>query len=206
MSDATNAWDEYADGWDADPGARAYAEAAFESLTATLAARGKSLAGARVLDFGCGTGLLTERLSGAAERVVAVDLSSKMVAQVDAKIADRGWTNVRTLVGSHAEAAALGEPFDLIVCSSVCAFVPDYPATVVALAALLGPEGLFVQWDWELDPDADEPYGLTREAIHSALEGASLVDVVVETAFERPMGERVMRPLIGVGRVVPATE
>ena len=199
MSDA-NEWDDYADGWDTDPAARAYAESAFESLTATLAARGRSLAGARVLDFGCGTGLLTERLADPAESVVAIDLSAKMVAQVDAKIGDRGWTHVRASVGSHAEAAALGETFDLVVCSSVCAFVPDYPGTVAALSALLGPGGLFVQWDWELDPEAEEPYGLTREAIRSALEGAELTDIAVETAFERQFGEMLMRPLLGVGR------
>ncbi|MGF1469571.1 MAG: class I SAM-dependent DNA methyltransferase [Sandaracinaceae bacterium] len=200
MSEAANEWDEYADGWDADPAARAYAEAAFDSLTATLATRGSSLVDARVLDFGCGTGLLTERLSGVGARVVALDLSSKMLAQLDAKVADGGWTHVRTLVGSHPEATALGETFDLVVCSSVCAFVPDYPGTVAALAALLRPGGLFVQWDWELDPDADEPYGLTRDGIRSALERAGLVDVGVETAFERPIGDMVMRPLMGVGR------
>jgi len=200
VSEETNEWDAYADGWDADPGARAYSEAAFESLVATLADRGLALASARVLDFGCGTGLLTEHLSSAARQIVAVDLSSKMTAQVDAKVAARGWTHVLTRVGSHPEATALGETFDLVVCSSVCAFVPDYPATVAALAGLLAPGGLFVQWDWELDPSADEPYGLTREAIRAALDDANLVDVSVETAFVRRMGEMVMRPLIGVGR------
>lgn len=200
MTEETSEWDDYAGDWDADPAARAYAGAAFESLTATLAARGLSLEGARVLDFGCGTGLLTERIADAARSVVALDLSSKMIAQVTAKAADHGWTHVRTVVGSHAEAAALGEPFDLVVCSSVCAFVPDYPATVAALTAVLAPGGLFMQWDWELDPDADEPYGLTREAIRAALDGAGLAGVAVETAFELPMYDMVMRPLVGVGR------
>lgn len=153
-----------------------------------------------MLDFGCGTGLLTERLSAEAAAVVAVDLSPKLVAQVEAKATERGWTHVRPLVGSHADAAALGETFDLVVCSSVCAFVPDYPGTVAALTALLAPGGLFMQWDWELDPDAEEPYGLTRESMRAALEAASLVDVLVDTAFELPMGEMVMRPLIGAGR------
>lgn len=199
MSERANEWNDYADGWDSDPGARAYAGAAFDALAATLAGCGLALEGARVLDFGCGTGLLTERL-GEAGRVVAVDLSPKMVAALDAKVADRGWTYVQTVVGSHAEAAALGERFDIIVCSSVLAFVADYPATVRALAELVHPGGLLVQWDWELDPDADEPYGLTRDAIRSALEGAGLADISVETAFAVPIGEMVMQPLMGIGR------
>lgn len=200
MSDSANEWDEVADGWDSDPAARAYSEAAFQSLTDALSTRGSSLAGARVLDFGCGTGLLTEQLSGHAKEIVALDLSSKMLARIDEKIEDRGWKHVRTMVGSHAAATALGETFDLIVCSSVCAFVPDYPATVAALASVLSPDGLFVQWDWEFDPDAEEPYGLSRESIRSALKSANFADITVRTAFELPMGEMVMKPLMGIGR------
>jgi len=82
----TDAWDEVAAEWDDGPAARAYAEAAFDSLLAALADRGATLAGSRVCDFGCGTGLLTEKLVDAVKSVDAVDTSSAMLEVLGAKV------------------------------------------------------------------------------------------------------------------------
>lgn len=188
-------WDDYAANWDADEGARAYADAAVQSLERLLADCGQSLAGARVCDFGCGTGLLTERLAPRCASIDAVDSSDGMQRVLQAKVARLQLTHVRTL----AEVSADGEPYDLVVCSSVCGFLPDYPATVVRLASRLRPGGMLVQWDWELDPDEAEPSGLTRDGIRQALEGAGLDVVAVETAFTVTAGQVSMRPLVGVG-------
>ena len=73
-------WDEMAGSWDADPAVRAYAAAAFDSLERALAERGGTLEGARVLDFGCGTGLLTAAMAARAREVVGIDIAPKMVA------------------------------------------------------------------------------------------------------------------------------
>lgn len=53
-------WDEYADTWDADEAARAYAVAVCSNLEELASAHGLQLQGATVFDFGCGTGLLTD--------------------------------------------------------------------------------------------------------------------------------------------------
>ena len=82
------------------------------------------------------------------------------------------------------------------MCPSVCAFLDDYPGTMARLVGGLRPGGLFVQWDWELDPADAEPWGLTREA----LEHAGLEVLAVETALEVPFEQQVMRPLVGAGR------
>lgn len=192
----SNPWDEYAAGWDDDRVARAYAAAAFDSLVAVLDDRRVPLEGARVCDFGCGTGLLTERMVGAGVRSVdAVDTSAAMLARISAKIRERGWADVRpsaTLpdsMGTH----------DLVVCSSVLGFVEDHPGTVKSLSALLAPGGVFVHWDWERDRGDADPVGLGRDGIRRALVAAGLVAVHVGTAFEIPVGEETMRPLMGVG-------
>ena len=54
----SNEWDDVAVGWDDDEAVRSYTAAAHTSLLAVLASADKSLDGAKVLDFGCGTGLL----------------------------------------------------------------------------------------------------------------------------------------------------
>lgn len=161
-------WDDYASGWDQREEVRAYADAAFESLRRQCDELGFPLAGARVCDFGCGTGLLSEKLAAS-----------------------------EALVSSYPH---LQLPFDMVVCSSVCAFLDDYPGAVTLLTRLLRPGGLFVQWDWELDPNEAEPFGLERSAIRNALEAAGLDVLSLDTGFRLTVGEDTMAPLMGVGR------
>ena len=188
-----NEWDQYAQGWDDDPATRAYAAAAFGSLTELLQASSRSLQGASVLDFGCGTGLLTEHLVAGGATVDAVDSSNAMLDALAAKIDRHDWTTVRT-------STRLPEPsrFDLVVCSSVCAFLDDYSATAADLVSRLAPGGLFVQWDWERTGSDD--HGLTRAQIHDALTCAGLTDVDVRTGFAIEVNGQAMAPLVGYGR------
>ena len=189
-------WDSYAQGWDEDPGARLYAEAAFASLQSAMQQRGVLLAGASVLDFGCGTGLLTERLVADGAAVTAVDTSAAMLAVVQSKVVEYGWTTVTTSV----ELPESTSRFDLIVCSSVCSFLDDYPGMVATLAGLLAPGGLFVQWDWEFDETDGDPHGLSRTQITDALTAAGLAQVSVDIGFEIPFEDQTMRPLMGQGQ------
>lgn len=191
---ADTSWDEFADGWDDDPAAIAYSEAAFRSLGAALAARQRPLDGIRVLDFGCGTGLLTLQLVDRVAAIDAMDTSHAMLDVLRAKVEGSDWTNVRML----AELPKAG-PYDLIVASSVCSFLDDYPGTISQLASLLTAGGTFVQWDWEQDPADEDPHGLSRADVLAALTHAGLVDVIVGEAFEVRVGDSVMAPIIGVG-------
>ncbi len=71
---------------------------------------------ARGLEFGCSIGVLTERLAGVCEELVAVDVSERAVASARERLAGRD--------GVEVERRSLPEetpdgPFDLIVCSEV---------------------------------------------------------------------------------------
>lgn len=197
-------WNDAAAVWDEDEAVRAYAQGAFASLEKAAADRGVALAGARVLDFGCGTGLLTQLLAPISGLVVALDPAEKMIAVVDEKAEKLDLPNVRTVAKTLSEARTarpelFKKAFDLVVCSSVCGFLDDYETTAKDLVELMAPGGLFVQWDWELDPSAEEPYGLTRGAIEKALSDAGLSDVEVEVGFEKAFEGETMRPLMGTG-------
>jgi 2-polyprenyl-3-methyl-5-hydroxy-6-metoxy-1,4-benzoquinol methylase len=197
-------WDEIASTWDERDEVRSYAAAAYQSLEQQCELIGFALAGARACDYGCGTGLLSEYLAKHCSAVVAVDRSPQMIAALRTKVADRGLERVvpivadltPELIGDHQDFQA---PFDLVTCSSVCAFVDDYPQTVKLLAGCLRPGGLFVQWDWELDPAADEPFGLTRDSIRSALTAADLEPVYIDTGFRITQEDHQMAPLMGIG-------
>jgi RimJ/RimL family protein N-acetyltransferase len=192
--DVGTEWDGYASIWDDDPTARAYASAAFSSLQELLRAGSVSLTGAHVLDFGCGTGLLTEYLADAGASVYALDASRPMLDVLRSK--------TRLIESGHVVTGTSlprsGQAFRVVVCSSVCSFLDDYPATVAELVAMMEPGGLFVQWDWERTPGDD--HGLARDEIVAALQGAGLIDVEVSIGFEIEAGGQRMAPLMGHGR------
>lgn len=191
---ASDPWDAAASGWDQNPAVRIYADAAFRSLSHVLDDLGIELNGARALDFGCGTGLLTEQLVVAGAHVHAVDTSEAMLEVVRLKAADRGWDSVQI---STAPPAA-GQ-LDVVACSSVCGFVEDYPGTVLQLVDLLRPGGLFIQWDWERDPASEGDHGLDRTSIEAALTAAGLASIKVREAFAVTFEDQTMRPLMGFG-------
>ncbi|EGB07670.1 Tellurite resistance protein TehB [Aureococcus anophagefferens] len=113
-----------------------------------------------VCDFGCGPGLLVERLQPRCGRVVGLDVAKSMVDVVEGKRRARGWSNVEARCVDVArcdveELRALG-PFDLVVSVTVLSFVARRggaaAAAVDALRRCMAPGGLFVHFDW---PDGD---------------------------------------------------
>ncbi len=186
-------WDEISETWDQDDETRAYAAAAYASLLEILTDFDSSLGQARVIDFGCGTGLLTEKLVAAGASVFGVDTSQPMLDVLDAKVKARGWTGVQTGLVLPPDSG-----FDLVVCSSVCSFLSDYPAKAAELVSLLVPGGVFVQWDWERRADHDG--GLSRSEIEATLGHVGLVDVSVSPSFRISIRGEEMTPLVGAGR------
>src|SRR5262245_24179972 len=107
--------------------------------------------GARVLDLGCGPGLLVEsfrRRVGPAGRVDALDESPVWMAHLRKKSADLGWPNVR-LVHAHIEDAPL-EPdaYDLVFARWVLEFVPKPAEKIARLAKALKPGGILALEDY----------------------------------------------------------
>ena len=191
----TESWDDYADGWDGNEAAIAYAGKAFASLREVV-----ELEGLRIFDFGSGTGLLTEQMAAHAERIVALDPSPKMAAVLKGK----NLTNVDAIVEEVTEDTLQRRPdfvsgFDLVVASSVCAFLPDYEATLGLLQRLLKPDGLFIQWDW-LTSSEHQGVGFTESQVAAAFQqvGLTILSVSAPFSLESEGGES--KVVMGVGR------
>lgn len=94
----------------------------------------------RILEIGCGTGLLTRTLREAfpVSPLLATDIAPAMVARCRVRTADGA---LRFLV-MDAERPCLRPGFDLVASSLAAQWFEDLPATVQALSGLLAPRGL----------------------------------------------------------------
>lgn len=139
-----------------------------------------------MLDFGCGTGLLTEVLQNEVSKVICIDAAPLMVEQVEEKIRAREWNNVNAYCFALAylneteenirqEIQALYGKVDLVVASSVLSFIPpeDLQETMKVVGSLLRPNGgVLCHSDW---PESDQhPDGLTEESAMKLYEMAGL--------------------------------
>ena len=97
----------------------------------------------RVLDVGCGTGYLLERLAGRGFCGVGIDLSPRSVEHAQERLRAIGADDrLRAEVGSAYEPPE-GE-FDLITLTDVLEHLEDPRACLRALRARLAPDGLIV--------------------------------------------------------------
>jgi len=98
--------------------------------------------GLRVLDVGCGGGILADSLARKGADVLGIDLSTKAlrVAQLHALEAQTPSVNYREI---SAEALALEMPgqFDVVTCMEMLEHVPDPSSVVRACATLVKPGG-----------------------------------------------------------------
>ncbi len=100
------------------------------------------LAGKRVLDIGCGGGILADAMARKGAQVLGIDLATKSlkVAQLHALEAQTPHINYREI---SAEALAAEQPasFDVVTCMEMLEHVPNPQSIVAACAALVKPGG-----------------------------------------------------------------
>ena len=101
------------------------------------------LKGLRVLDIGCGGGILSEPLARLGAQAVGVDPSAENIAIGRAHAAEHG-VAVDYRVGTAEELAQAGETFDLVLAMEVVEHVADAPLFVSTCAAMVRPGGLLI--------------------------------------------------------------
>jgi SAM-dependent methyltransferase len=136
-ADVASYFDREAPGWDL----RYERSALFRRRRATLARTLDRWAGAgrrRGLDYGCGSGALTDLVRGRCERTVATDVSPAMRERARERF--RADASVAVVEPDAVEPGA----HDVVLCSSVVEYAADDDAFVAHLASLAAPEGVIV--------------------------------------------------------------
>jgi 2-polyprenyl-6-hydroxyphenyl methylase / 3-demethylubiquinone-9 3-methyltransferase len=101
-----------------------------------------ALNGKRVLDVGCGGGILADAMARKGAHVLGVDLASKSLKVAQLHALEAQTPNVRYREIS-AEDLALEQPasFDIVTCMEMLEHVPDPQSIVSACATLVKPGG-----------------------------------------------------------------
>jgi 2-polyprenyl-6-hydroxyphenyl methylase / 3-demethylubiquinone-9 3-methyltransferase len=105
---------------------------------------GGGLAGKRVVDVGCGGGILTEAMAARGAEALGIDLGDKALGVARLHKLESGTTAEYRLVSAEALAAEMPGAFDIVTCMEMLEHVPDPASIVAACAALTRPGGTVV--------------------------------------------------------------
>lgn len=103
--------------------------------------RNIGLAGKRVIDVGCGGGLLSEAMAARGAEVTGIDLSEKPLGVAKLHLYESGLTVNYRLESAEHMAAECPEAFDAVTCLEMLEHVPDPGSIVRSCASLVKPGG-----------------------------------------------------------------
>jgi 2-polyprenyl-6-hydroxyphenyl methylase/3-demethylubiquinone-9 3-methyltransferase len=102
------------------------------------------LAGRRIVDVGCGGGILAEAMAAKGAQVTGIDLAEKPLKVAMLHRVESGSGVDYRLISAEALAEESPASFDIVTCMEMLEHVPDPPSTVQACAKLVKPGGLAV--------------------------------------------------------------
>ncbi|HVP97598.1 class I SAM-dependent methyltransferase [Methanoregula sp.] len=171
--------------WDENPGRVKMAHDVAGAIRDTL----RPGLGTEVVDFGCGTGLLSLALLPSVRSVTAVDSSKGMLGVLDAKIAAKNLANIRTLLVDVEKGDPLPGPADLVISSMTFHHLRDIRPVLAEMARVLRPGGRIAIADLDSDegkfhdsPEGVFHNGFDRCTMQKCLEAAGFGEIRNRTA------------------------
>ena len=174
-------FDERAAGWDDDPGKTERARRVADEIRAAVQLDPST----RVLEFGAGTGLLTQALRDDVGPVTLTDTSAGMRRVMQDKVAAGAIPDGRVWDLDLASGPLPDERFDLVVSLMALHHIADTSAVLANVATLLDPGGRVAIVDLDAEDgsfhghDAPVHKGFERDALAAQLVAAGFVDVDV---------------------------
>lgn len=149
-----------------------------------------------ILDFGCGTGLVTLALQPFVRSITGIDSSPGMLDVLNRKISERGLSNVRTQHLDMDHGGNLSGLYHLVVSSMTLHHIREINPLLKQFYQILRPSGILCIADLDEDGgrfhesnDGVFHYGFSREALARQFEEAGFQNVrtVQAAAVEKPV-------------------
>ena len=176
MSDS-NRFDEAAAIWDEQPRRVTLARAVADEITRQI----RLSRDIDVLDFGCGTGLLTLALQPLVRSVTGADTSAGMLEVLRQKVRTQGLTNVETILLDRDLPLSVAARFHLVVSSMALHHVANLGPLFKRFHEQLHPGGRLALAD--LDREDGSFHEDPREVHHLGFERSELQAVLAEAGF-----------------------
>jgi cyclopropane fatty-acyl-phospholipid synthase-like methyltransferase len=136
-----------------------------------------------VLDFGCGTGLLTLRLQPFVRSITGLDSSHGMLNVLDAKIRSIGLPNVTTRLIHLDEGDTIEGSYHLITSSMAFHHIRDIPPLLDQFHRVLVPFGYLCIADLDLD-DGQFHGGNNDGVFHDGFDRSELRRMFIGAGFD----------------------
>lgn len=108
----------------------------------------------RVLEFACGTGIVTTAVAPHVAHIRAIDISDEMVTRAQAKMLQAGYTNAEVTQTDLFDPALTPGSFDAVLAFNVLLYVENVDEVMARIFSLLKPGGMFLS---ATDCLADKP-------------------------------------------------
>ena len=194
MGDIKRDFDKAAASWDENPGRVKVAEEIAKTILETITLTSSM----DVLDFGCGTGLLTLRLQPFVHSITGVDSSQGMLDVLNAKIKAQNLTNVNTLFLDYEKGEVLKGRYHLITSGMTFHHIKNVGPVLDQFYNVLLPGGILCIADLDLDDgkfhennDGVFHFGFDRKNLSKIIEESGFRNIKCHTAA------RVAKPVPG---------
>jgi ubiquinone/menaquinone biosynthesis C-methylase UbiE len=178
QSEEKRDFDKKAAEWDANPGRVKLANEVADAIIREA----KPSRGMDVLDFGCGTGLVTLRLQPLVRTILGADSSRGMLDVLEGKIRTQGIANAQTCFVDYENRDCIeGRGFHLIVSSMTLHHVPDTAGLFAQWHELLLPGGLLCFAD--LDAEDGSFHRDNAGVFHKGFDREHLKELLLSAGF-----------------------
>ncbi len=175
----TRNFNQVASTWDENPGRVKLANDVGQSMLNNLTFN----PGMNVLDFGCGTGLVTLKIQSFVKSVMALDTSQGMLDILRLKIEKTGIKNVKLTLLDLEKGEKIQGRYHSIVSSMALHHVPDTAALLSKFHSLLEPGGVLALAD--LDPEGGLFHEDNTGVFHQGFDRGALARLYVQSGFEK---------------------
>jgi ubiquinone/menaquinone biosynthesis C-methylase UbiE len=176
-TDEKRDFDKEAAAWDENPGRVKLANEVADAIIREV----RPSAAMDVLDYGCGTGLVTLRLQPLVRTIVGADSSSGMLGMLESKAKRQHLANVQTRLVDFEQGETLSGKFNLVVSSMTLHHVQDTALLFKQWYELLLPGGVLAVAD--LDTEDGSFHGDNTGVRHLGFDRISLGGILRSAGF-----------------------